>query len=423
MKKIKSVKDVVAWRLCVGCGACVSICPEKKVKLIDVIDEGLRPYQINNNCDNCQECLKVCPGYQNILPNSSSIKNFNDNLEKTWGPLLEIWEGYASDPEIRYQGSSGGVVTALSLYCLERENVAGIIHTGAKAENSWENKTYISQNRIDLLKHNGSRYAPASPCDRLSDIETMSGAYVFIGKPCDISGAFRSQEIRPLLKKKIVLMVGIFCAGTPATRGTLDLLKKYQLNPAEISEIRYRGNGWPGEMTITNKKQGIDSIVRISYRESWGNLQKYRPFRCYLCPDSTSEFADIACGDPWYREIDVNAQGYSLILVRTERGQKILHKAVKAGYLKLLPTKGDVLKKSQQNLLVKRQEIWGRLTVLRLFGIPIPYYQGFHLFYIWWKTDLKTKFRTIFGTLKRIILRKYYRPLPDTNLIDKNIMI
>lgn len=418
MKKIKSVKDVVAWRLCVGCGACVSFCPDKKIKLIDVIDEGLRPYLIDNNCDGCQECLKVCPGYQNILPNSSSFKNLNDNLEKNWGPLLEIWEGYASDPEIRYQGSSGGIVTALALYCLECENVARIIHTGANAENSWENKTYISQNRIDLLKHNGSRYAPASPCDRLSEIETMPGAFVFIGKPCDISGAFHIQELRTLLKKKIALTVGIFCAGTPATRGTLDLLKKYKLNPAEISEIRYRGNGWPGEMTITNKIEEVNSTVKISYRESWGNLQKYRPFRCYLCPDSTSEFADISCGDPWYREITVNEQGYSLILVRTKRGQKILHKAVKAGYIKLLPTKGDVLKKSQQNLLIKRQEIWGRLAVLKLFGIPIPYYQGFHLFSIWWKTDSKTKFRTIFGTLKRIIVRKYYRPLTDKYIIE-----
>ena len=40
------------------------------------------------------------------------------------GYALEIWEGYAADPEIRRLGSSGGLLSALALYCLEKEGMA-----------------------------------------------------------------------------------------------------------------------------------------------------------------------------------------------------------------------------------------------------------------------------------------------------------
>jgi coenzyme F420 hydrogenase subunit beta len=56
-----------------------------------------------------------------------------------------------------------------------------------------------------------------------------------------------------------------------------------------------------------------------------------RPFRCYLCPDGATEHADISCDDPWYREIRKEEPGYSLVLVRTERGRRILQAVLAAG--------------------------------------------------------------------------------------------
>jgi coenzyme F420 hydrogenase subunit beta len=303
-------------------------------------------------------------------------------------------------------GSSGGVTTALAWYCLEHENVSGVIQIGTNPAQPWENKTFLSHNRAELLARTGSRYAPASPGDHLKQISTAQSPSVFIGKPCDISGVYQASQVWPTLNQKIALTPGIFCAGAPATRGILNLLNEYRLAPTGIQEIRYRGNGWPGDFTISGKGDR-NPIVKMSYREAWGNLQKYRPFRCYLCPDATSEFADIACGDPWYREIQTTDPGHSLVLVRTEKGRHILHRALELCYVQLIPAVPAILEKSQINLLRKRQEIWGRLVALKLFGIPIPRYHGFHLFSNWWRADWKTKMRTILGTIRRIIVRKY----------------
>jgi len=39
-KKIENIKNVAAWRLCMGCGACVYACPNKAVSLVDIVDRG-----------------------------------------------------------------------------------------------------------------------------------------------------------------------------------------------------------------------------------------------------------------------------------------------------------------------------------------------------------------------------------------------
>ena len=71
-------------------------------------------------------------------------------------------------------------------------------------------------------------------------------------------------------------------------------------------------------MSVVRLKGDAVPSDKVKYGESWGFFQKHTPFRCYLCPDGTSELADISCVDPWYRELQKDQIGYSLVLVRTE---------------------------------------------------------------------------------------------------------
>jgi coenzyme F420 hydrogenase subunit beta len=284
------------------------------------------------------------------------------------------------------------------------------MHIGASKTEPWRNQTFYSRSTEELLERTGSRYSPASPCDSLEVLEEGKGSGVFIGKPCDVVGLRKSESLRPSLRGKVALAIGIFCAGTPSTRGTLDLLKKLDVEPGEVEELRYRGRGWPGMATVRFKGQEkIQS--RLTYMEAWGFLQKYRPYRCYLCPDGTGEFADLSCGDPWYRKIREGEAGYSLIVVRNEKGRRVLREAMEAGYLTLKPMEPDVLVRSQKNLLEKRQAIWGRLLALKALGIPTPRLEGFSLFENWLALPFSEKIRSVAGTARRAIQRKYYRPL------------
>src|SRR5258708_30767724 len=86
-------------------------------------------------------------------------------LTEYCGPVMEIWEGHAADPEIRFSGSSGGAISALCLYCLERESMHGVLHIGMDPEPPTWNKTKMSRTRAGLMGNTSSRYAPASACD------------------------------------------------------------------------------------------------------------------------------------------------------------------------------------------------------------------------------------------------------------------
>jgi coenzyme F420 hydrogenase subunit beta len=91
----------------------------------------------------------------------------------------------------------------------------------------------------------------------------------------------------------------------------------------------------------------------MSYRESWGFLQSYRPWSVQMWPDGTGELADISCGDPWYEEPDGRNPGFSLVVARTERGKQMVESAMRDGYLELKPAEPWKLTKSQQGLLDK----------------------------------------------------------------------
>jgi len=405
--RFKNVADVAAWRLCLGCGACVPACPENNINLVDLADQGLRPQLDLSCCRSCGACLEVCPGLEISHPPCDG--QVTEELQKAWGPVLEIWEGYACDPEIRFLGSSGGAATALALYCLNEEKMAGTLHIGADPQVPWKNAPLFSRTRAELLARTGSRYSPAAPCLRLDWIKKATAPCVFMGKPCDVVALRKSQAADPQLNDKIGLAISIFCAGTPPTEATEALLAALQVKPQQVKELRYRGAGWPGATSV--KIDGDSEHERsMTYEQSWGDiLSNYGQVRCRLCPDSTGEFADISCGDPWYRQVEPSDPGRSLVLVRTEKGRKILHRAIQTGYISLAPAPPWVLGQSQKALHNRRRHLWGRLLAMRAMRIPTPRYEGFFLFANWRELPVNSKIRSVLGTLKRIVRRKWNR--------------
>jgi len=413
IKRLRTVSQVALWRLCSGCGACLGVCNNDAISLVDFPEEGIRPSVDVNRCQECSECIKVCPGIEIYQDRYNG--NVIEELTASWGPVLEIWEGYSNDPEIRFKGSSGGIATSLACFCLEREKASGVLHIGTRLENPLKNTPVYSKSRTTLLEYAGSRYSPAAPCQSFKQIKEAESGSVFVGKPCDVVALQKARAIDAVLDSKINLTISIFCAGTPAKNGTYEILDTMGVKPELVESVRYRGHGWPGATTVCIKGvQGKEKLM--SYEKSWGDiLSRHIPLRCRLCPDGTGEFADISCGDPWYRQTDPSDPGQSLVLVRTEKGRGVLHRAVEEGYVKLNKVGFDTLTRSQESLLKKRCDLWGRLFVMRMMLIPIPRFKGFFLFKNWCSKSLVSMVRTLLGTLRRALLRKWWKPLSLNN--------
>lgn len=410
LRKINHIQDVVDWGLCVGCGACFYACKKDAVTLHNRSEIGIRPAFKQHLCRDCSECLPFCPGY--TLDSSDHIAQDIDGTENhpLIGPLQAVYEGHASDRALRFNASSGGVLSALALYCLERENAEFVLHVGMNPGKPWENMTVRSYTREDLFRNAGSRYAPSSPCDGLRYIEEAKGPCVFIGKPCDVAAVSQLRKQRPALDKNLSLVLTFFCAGPPCTKGTTDLVHNMGIRLDDVSALKYRGQGWPGDFTVTYNNGSTQQS--LSYKESWGLLAKYpRSFRCHLCPDGLGEYADISSGDAWHKYSEDGDPGRSLILIRSGRGKKIFQKAVSAGYLEVVGSNAQAVM-SAQGLPRRRAELFGRILAMHMLVVPVPLFRGYPLFKVWLKTSPVVKIKTIMGTLRRLLLRGLWHRNP-----------
>jgi coenzyme F420 hydrogenase subunit beta len=408
----RTVHDVAAGKLCTGCGVCAYLAPDQ-VRMVDVLDHGRRPLPITplGGTGGAAGALSCCPGVRLEHETSRAAPGEIAELRAAWGPVRAIWEGHAADPQIRFAGSSGGVATALAAHCLEREGMAGVLHIGARADVPYLNETRLSRNRAELVAAAGSRYAPASPCDRLDLIESAEAPCVFIGKPCDVAAVRMARRIRPGLDARVGLTIGVFCAGTPTTQGTLEMLRQLGVpDPDRLESVHYRGNGWPGRARARLGDDPPGHERTLSYQESWGEiLQKHRQWRCYLCADHTGEFADVAVGDPWYRPTG-DDPGRSLVLARTERGVRLIEAAIAAGALVLEPVSPRILPASQPNLLNARGAVWGRLVTLRVAGLMAPRLRHLPMAALWWRLPIRQKLQSTVGTLRRIRRKRLREP-------------
>ncbi|MDD7945817.1 Coenzyme F420 hydrogenase/dehydrogenase, beta subunit C-terminal domain [Microbacterium sp. NE2HP2] len=316
-----------------------------------------------------------------------------------FGSYVSAWEGWALDARLRRRGSSGGVLTALNSFLLQDNSSRRIIATVSDPSAPVRSIPLTLTTREEVEASAGSRYAPVSNLQVLGD---SSPDDVLVGKPCEVAAARQTFELKDRGANR-PLLLSFFCAGTPSQNATNTLIEKLGMNPSAVVDLRYRGNGWPGEFTAEDVS---GNTATMSYHQSWGgHLGRHLQWRCKLCPHGTGDHADIAVGDYWrsdgrgYPVFD-SGDGNSVIIARTLRGHELLLRARAAGVLAMTNLDLDRLR-SVQPLQVKRiSTLWARLAGRLLAGHRIPVYRGFAL------TrraivDPKLTVRTIVGTWLR----------------------
>ena len=239
--KSDPITQIVACNLCTGCGACAGAFPEF-IKMVDDPVNGRRPVVASTQSGRtaARAAVSLCAGASVDYSDLPRV----DAIDATWGPVLAAWEGHAADDEIRHRGSSGGAVTALSLFALQSGAAVGVAHIKAREDDPRLNEAVISRTRLELLRGAGSRYAQASAAEAIGAIRAATGPVVFVGKPCDVASLHKAG-----IADKLALKIGIFCAGAPNLRATDQLLARLGVpSGAKVTDLRYRGEGWPGLM-------------------------------------------------------------------------------------------------------------------------------------------------------------------------------
>jgi coenzyme F420 hydrogenase subunit beta len=394
-----SMDEVLKGDLCSGCGLCQGVFGVEKIRM-GLSSEGfLRPQVLQPLSISETELFSdFCPG--------GRIEHQNaEKHDPHWGPIRRCTVGNALDESIRHAGSSGGVISALAIFLLENGAVQGVIQTTALSSAPLKNVTVVSRTRAQVLNCAGSRYAPSAPLADLEEILKQSGSFLFIGKPCDVAALRALQRRKPDLLQKIPYALSFFCAGIPSQHGTHKILDRFGVTVDEVAQFRYRGEGWPGKTSIRTRDGREHSMT---YAESWGKvLNRELQFRCKICPDGTGEFADIACADAWYGDASGypafdEADGRSLIIVRTERGGRLFDEAVQAGVIAATALDPVEIGKMQPYQYQRKSLILSRLMALRLTGRSSPRYHNLRLGKAALARGIRAQVKSFLGTLRRI---------------------
>jgi coenzyme F420 hydrogenase subunit beta len=349
-KAFENVAAVVRQKLCCGCGACSLICSQKCIKIDETsclnevsIDETL--------CIKCQMCLCVCTGYElyQRLRNTEGDKG----LPSDPGTIKSSFVACVKELDWRRRSASGGFVSGLALALLEVGEITGVSCIKQDPARPLESIAFAARSSDEVKSSRGSRYMPVSACLGINGLLAEGKQFMFVGKPCDVSAVAKLKKHLSILGNCNFITLSIFCHNTPYRRALTDLFKKYNLPMEGVKEIRFRGNGWPGNFVIgyENGKK-----FTLPYTEAWGkNLSKieYVPVRCLLCDDPLGREADISVGDPWGKEFAGERNGYSLVVLRTKLAEQMMDKVNSFGNMEKHDVTTEDIFRYQQGVLNK----------------------------------------------------------------------
>ena len=376
-KKVDTIEKIAKNGLCTNCGTCAGICPENAIRMDKDYSCGCYYPQLDaERCNNCGLCFRVCPGHS-VDFKGLNIEIFGNEPEDVLiGNYQGCYLGHATDDNLRYNAASGGIVTALLLFALKNGTIDGALVTRMKKDKPLEPEPFIARTKEEIIDASKSKYCPVPANVMLKEILNSEDGerFAVVGLPCHIHGIRKAESANKKLKEKIVLHIGIFCSHTDLFWQTEFMLKNLGLKEEDIAKINYRGEGWPGMMSVL-LKDGRKVSVPYSEATSLHNIWIYALPRCLLCCESTSELADVSCGDAWLPEVLTNEKiGKSIVISRTKVGEMLLLEATKKGYVELEEIYPEKVKQSGGMMQTKKRDIKVRFLIRRLFSKAIPTY-------------------------------------------------
>ena len=146
-------KDVVDAGRCVGCGACVAVCPYDCLQLV----QG-HPSLVKE-CKSCGLCAQACPRY---AFSQAEMEKFvfgrSRKPEEPFGVYRRLVVAQAADGEIRKACQDGGVATVLLAYALKNGHVDSAVVTGASREKPFYPVPKLASTFAEVVESAGTKY-------------------------------------------------------------------------------------------------------------------------------------------------------------------------------------------------------------------------------------------------------------------------
>jgi len=246
---LNNIAEIVESGLCHGCGTCAGICPKGAVEM-QVLNGLWVPRVQPDKCVSCGLCVRVCPGYSVNFEVLNANAFGEQPVDSSVGVCLNCYVSFSNHGDLRYNSASGGLASHILIYALEHGLINGALVTRMNKDRPLEPESFVAHTKDDILEASKSKYCPVAANVALKQIMAEKGKFAVVGLPCHLHGVRKAEALYPELKKKIVLHIGLMCSHMVSFTGTEFVIGKMGFKKDDVTEISYRGKGWPGSLTV-----------------------------------------------------------------------------------------------------------------------------------------------------------------------------
>jgi coenzyme F420 hydrogenase subunit beta len=327
--------EVVATNLCTGCAACVMACPR------DVLDydhtASYHPFNVElttafDDCVHgqrgCDICTRACPRFRDWELDCDQALFGRARLpEEVTGIRRGVFLVRATDPQVLEAGQDGGLVSALLIWGLETDRIEGALTSRLSTTRRWDCEPFLATNRAEVLEAAGSRYTYAANPLAMKEAERRGlKRLALVGMSCQasINGTLLARRVNKYARR-IELTIGLLCSKSFEYEGMRRLIvEEYGIPLEDVAKVNIKGR-----FQVWRRSSGEEVDIPLK------RMQEATRAGCKLCPDFAAEHADIATGG--LGQLD----GWTLTVVRTQRGEEWMRAAEAAGVLTVRPGEED----------------------------------------------------------------------------------
>ncbi|MGB3728973.1 MAG: Coenzyme F420 hydrogenase/dehydrogenase, beta subunit C-terminal domain [Thermodesulfobacteriota bacterium] len=316
------MREIVDTGKCVGCAACVTICP---TDVFDYKDEN--PIDTRNDaCVFCELCADVCPVLRPLDKDLQKLLGFKQPVkDEGFGPYNYAVIARAKDKDFLEGGQDGGVTSALLVHALNTGSINGVVLGDVLPENPQVGVQKLATTEEEIRSCSGSRYTYSPNTVALTeamrkDVKPLA----VVGVPCQIDGVRQQQfssirlEVAKWYQQNVALTIGLFCSESFTHEHISYIAKELDVDPKDIVNVNVKGK------VIIELRDGREIIMK---------LKDFHPFArpaCLYCLDYSAEHADIGVGG-------IGLSKWTFVAIRTEAGHKFWQSAVDAGLFEIMP--------------------------------------------------------------------------------------